>query len=428
MMPFSVLRTWFGGIFSWLILGAAIYALWEWADGVDPPAAARFEEPRPAETEAARAADPLPVDSRRNEEYRDRQGGWPWLASGIGLLALSFGGWLPGLVLLGRPGAAAPAKPTGETKIVERPDGSRLHVEILGAKESPTLLFTHGWSLQSTIWTDVIARMTDRYRIVIWDLPGHGQSRGPTNGDYRLEKLADDLAAVLAVVGSGPVVLVGHSIGGMISQTFCRLHSEQLGKRVVGIVLLHTTYINPLNTALGSGFWKAIEKPILVPLNYLTIWLAPLAWLSNWQSYLNGNLHVMTRVASFSGKQTWGQLNYAAWLAAVAWPGVISRGNLAMLEFDEQKTLPSVEIPVLVVAGRHDRMTCPEASDRLAELLPNSIETSIDSGHLGFWEQAADVAQLLTEFAERCVVVDQAARKDAEIGLRGVTPTVQPNS
>ena len=37
MMPFSVLRTWFGGLLSWLVLGVAAYSLWEWADGVDPP-------------------------------------------------------------------------------------------------------------------------------------------------------------------------------------------------------------------------------------------------------------------------------------------------------------------------------------------------------------------------------------------------------
>ena len=36
MMPFSVLRTWFGGLLSWIILGAAVYCLYEWADGVDP--------------------------------------------------------------------------------------------------------------------------------------------------------------------------------------------------------------------------------------------------------------------------------------------------------------------------------------------------------------------------------------------------------
>jgi pimeloyl-ACP methyl ester carboxylesterase len=186
----------------------------------------------------------------------------------------------------------------------------------------------------------------------------------------------------------------------MICQTFCRLHPNLLGTRVAGIVLLHTTYTNPLNTALGRTFWKAIERPILVPLNYLTMWLAPLALLSNLQSYLSGRLHVATRIASLSGRQTWAQLNYGAWLAAKAWPGVISRGNLAMLAFDEQKTLPSVDIPVLVIAARHDRMTCPDASDRLANLLPNALESSIDAGHLGFWEQPEKLSELIGEFVE----------------------------
>jgi pimeloyl-ACP methyl ester carboxylesterase len=241
--------------------------------------------------------------------------------------------------------------------------------------------------------------MSSRFRLVIWDLPGLGRSQGPANRDFSLEKMAKDLSAVVDAAGKGPVILVGHSIGGMISQTYCRLHAQQLASRVAGIVLLHTTYTNPLHTALGRTLWKAIEKPILVPLNHLTVWLAPLAWLSNIQSFLSGNLHIVTRIASFSGQQTWGQLNYGAWLAAKSWPGVVARGNLAMLAFDEQQTLPHVELPVLVVAAHHDRMTCPDASDRLAALLPGSIESGIRGGHLGFWERPAEVCELISEFA-----------------------------
>jgi pimeloyl-ACP methyl ester carboxylesterase len=393
MMPFSVLRIWFTGLLGWVILGAAAYLLWEWADGIDPAPLVAAHDARTGE---------IIVDAPPQQD-RDRRGGWPYLAAGLGLIAISLIGWLPiGLALSRWGGGFSPRQNrTGKVSVVERPDGSRLHVETFGGEGAPTLLFTHGWSLDGTVWAEVLGKLEGRFRIVVWDLPGLGRSRGPTNRDYRLEKMADDLAAVAASVGGGPVILIGHSIGGMIVQTFCRQHPQEVGARVAGIVLLHSTYTNPLATAFGRRFWKTIERPILIPLNQLTLWLAPLAWLSNWQSFLNGNLHIATRLASFSGQQSWAQLHYAAWLAAIAWPAVVARGNLAMVQFDEQQTLPKVDIPVLVVAARHDRMTCPDASDRLAKLLPQSIETSIKAGHLSFWERPDELAAILTEFAER---------------------------
>ncbi|HUE71949.1 MAG TPA: alpha/beta hydrolase [Pirellulaceae bacterium] len=393
MMPFSVLRIWLGGIFNWLVLAAAIYCLWEWFDGVDPPRPVR-EYRHPQTGEIVAAGEPGPS--------RDRQGGWPYLASGIGLLTIGLAGGWPIVLFLGRPGgSASAAMPKGKVKSIDRPDGTRLHVEVFGGDDAPTLVFTHGWSLDRSVWSELVAKLANRFRVIIWDLPGLGRSHGPASGDYDIDKMAEDLSAVVGAAGRGPVILIGHSIGGMIIQTYCRLHPAQLGSRVTGIVLLHTTYTNPLKTALGSSLWKAIEKPILVPLNHLTIWLAPLAAFSNWQSFLNGNMHIVTRIASFSGQQTWGQLNHGAWLAAVAWPAVVARGNLAMLEFDEQRVLPQVEIPALVIAGRHDRMTKPEASDCLAHLLPNSREASVVGGHLGFWERTSEVAEMITEFAQQ---------------------------
>src|SRR4029078_1706532 len=100
---------------------------------------------------------------------------------------------------------------------------------------------------------------------VVWDLAGLGRSRGPHTGNYSLDKMADDLAAVVQQCSPGPVVLVGHSIGGMIIQTFCRLYAQRLGTKVKGLVLLQTTYTNPLPTALGARCWKSVQRPTLVP-------------------------------------------------------------------------------------------------------------------------------------------------------------------
>ncbi len=396
-MPFSPLRSWVLGIVSWVILGVGVYCIWKWAH--EPPIVERHVHlDRPVENRSDDSAEAKESVQRQTTSSRT----WPWLAAGIALVGLSFGGRLPVSLFLGRPGPDNPKNVlAGNLVTVDRPDGTRLHVEIFGTKSGPTLVFTHGWSLDSTCWGYQLRDLANRFRIVIWDLPGLGHSKGPTNGDYTLEKMAQDLEAVVQNAGKDPVILVGHSIGGMITQTFCRLYPKQLGTRVAGLVLLHTTYINPLRTAFLAALLTAIEKPVLIPLNYLTIWLAPLAWLSNMQSYLNGSLHAMTRFASFAGGQTRRQVDYGAWLAAKAWPAVVGRGNLAMLKFDEQATLLAIEIPVLIIGAEHDRMTKVSASERIEEMVPQGVITRVAAGHLGFWEQHAEVNQLIGEFVEQ---------------------------
>jgi hypothetical protein len=58
----------------------------------------------------------------------------------------------------------------------------------------------------------------------------------------------------------------------------------------------------------------AIQKPVLVPLCYLLIFLSPLIWLMRWMSYLNGNSHIMTRLLTFAGTQTPKQLDFTTLL------------------------------------------------------------------------------------------------------------------
>jgi pimeloyl-ACP methyl ester carboxylesterase len=262
-------------------------------------------------------------------------------------------------------------------------------------------LFTHGWSLDRSDWDGVRAALGDRYHLVFWELAGLGRSTAPRTADHSLEKMAADLEAVLMQATAGPIILVGHSIGGMIQQTFCRLFPQHLEQRVRGLVFVHTTYTNPAKTALGSIILTALQKPVLEPLTFLTIWLAPLMWLSNWQSYWNGSLHLSTRLTSFAGKQTWKHLDHASRLQACAWPAVVGRGMLAMTRFDEQATLPQIHVPALVIAGQDDRLTKPGASQVLAQRLPEAkLITLQPAGHFGLWEQRVEFEAALADFAD----------------------------
>ena len=417
MMPQSVLRPWFLGLFSWAVLGTGIYLLWEWADGKESsPAQTEItvnENAVPATTQQPNGSEPQIYQRNASDGELDRQGGTPYLAWGLALVLFSFVGFLPVLPFLGRPRFDEPrSERAGEQRTVITPDGTEVHVEIYGQNGRPTLLLTHGWSLDSTEWYYVKKEMAARFRVVVWDLPGLGRSQRSKEADYSLEKMARDLEAVLRATSDGPVILVGHSIGGMIVQTFCRIFPQHLSQRVAALALVHTTFTNPLRTALGSTLWTALEKPIIVPLNYLMIWLSPLVWLSNWQSYLNGSLLITSQVSSFAGRQTWGQVEYSSRLFAKASPAVTARGNLEMLSFDEQATLPTINVPVLIVAGGNDRLTKPEASEHLDKMFRHAILTELQpAGHLGHWEQHGEFTTLLAEFVERFGAL--ASRSDA---------------
>jgi pimeloyl-ACP methyl ester carboxylesterase len=207
------------------------------------------------------------------------------------------------------------------------------------------------------------------------------------------------LEAVLGLADGRPAILLGHSIGGMITQTFCRLFPESLGTRVKGIVLAHTTYTNPVRTVKGAAVYTALERPIIVPLLYLTIWLSPLVWLMNWMSYLNGTAHLGTKQTGYAGTESWGQIEWATRYMLQAPPAVLARGMFGMLKYDATETLPTLHIPILVVCGDQDPVCKPEASDFIHNHVPNSeLVPLIPAKHMGLAEHHDDFAKQVRRF------------------------------
>lgn len=109
-----------------------------------------------------------------------------------------------------------------------------------------------------------------------------------------------------------------------------------------------------------------------MPLMYLTIALSPLVWLMNWLSYLNGSAHLMNKLSSFGGTETWEQIDFATRFQPQASPAVLARGMLGMMRYDATKTLAAISVPTLVVAGDRDSTTKPEASERICDSVPGA--------------------------------------------------------
>lgn len=327
-----------------------------------------------------------------------------WLYLGIGLLLWSFLGFLP-ILLIHRPGKDEPT-PLRSKRVqrLVRPDGSEIEVEFYGPDRAPTLILTHGWGPDSTAWYYAKKQLADQFRVVVWDLPGLGKSQKPKNRDYSLEKYARDLEAVLALVDDQPAILVGHSMGGMILLTFSRLFPERLEQHVAGLILVDSTYTNPLKTTTFSKLLMVLQKPLLEPLLHLAIAFSPLLWLASWLSYLNGSVLLTTKISGFTGTETRGQLNFSSLIGIKPPPGVLARGVLAMFRFDETATLPKISVPTLVVVGKSDIATRPFASKHMSAKVPQA-ELSVLSpgGHMSLMERNHQFADIVRAFSNACL-------------------------
>ncbi len=332
---------------------------------------------------------------------------------------LTVGSLLLLFALMGRPSAMkfrpagmnAPGfMKDGQAQTISRPDGTQLHVESYGPASGPVIILTHGWSMDHREWDYAKRDLSDRFRVIVWDLPGLGESTEPSNRDYSLDKMAADLSAVVDYAGK-PVVLVGHSIGGMINLTYCRQHPEQLGSRVVGVVQVDTTYTNPVNTTKSPKFDKSLQKPVYEPLLHLTILTSPLVRALNWLSYRNGLAHLMTASSSFTGAETREQLDYAARRNYEASPAVVARGTLAMLHWDATPVLPKVRTQTLIIEGAQDSTTVPAASRFMRESMPAAELEMVDqAAHLGLLEQNRRYDDAIRRFAETCFARAAASR------------------
>jgi pimeloyl-ACP methyl ester carboxylesterase len=100
----------------------------------------------------------------------------------------------------------------------------KLFYEDTGSGEPP-LLFVHGWTCNHTHWAAQVAHFSPRHRVITVDLRGHGQSDAPEQ-EYTHEGFANDLAWICAELGVERPVVIGHSMGGVVTLVTCALHPE----------------------------------------------------------------------------------------------------------------------------------------------------------------------------------------------------------
>ena len=111
------------------------------------------------------------------------------------------------------------------------PDGTRIAYEEHGPPSAPPVVLLHGLGEGGVSWAAVAPRLAERHRVLALDLRGHGASDWP--GSYALERMCDDVVGVLDALGLDVVVLVGHSLGGVVAYLVAFAHPERVARLVV---------------------------------------------------------------------------------------------------------------------------------------------------------------------------------------------------
>lgn len=285
-----------------------------------------------------------------------------------------------------------------EVRLLERPDGTVLHLEMSGPSDGSPVILVHGWGVDNRAFYYTKRSLLVEHRVVAWDLRGLGTSSPAGQNDYSLDAMADDLAAVVHLAGA-PAVILGHSIGGMIVLRFARRHADQLASDVRSLVLVGTTYTDPTRTMLAASVMHALERPLFTPLMYLTIAFSPVVWAMNWLAYLNGSQIMATAFSGFSGAQTRKQLDFASLFFVKARPSVLARGMLAMFTFDETSSIGNITVPVLIVSADHDPVVQPRAGDHMASVIPNvTLKGLTLSKHMALMERYGEFNDILANF------------------------------
>lgn len=145
--------------------------------------------------------------------------------------AATFLGFFLGCVLV-----AASANGAGTPGVVSSADNTPIAYEVHGGGE-PTLILVHGWSCDSRYWRKQLAHFATRHRVVTVDLAGHGHS-GAGREDYTMRSFGEDVRAVADAVGGDQLILVGHSMGGLVIAEAAHL----LPGRVLGLIAVDSLH------------------------------------------------------------------------------------------------------------------------------------------------------------------------------------------
>ncbi len=249
-----------------------------------------------------------------------------------------------------------------------------LHSETRGSGEP--LVLWHGWGMNLRVFDPLVARLAQHFRVTSFDLPGHGRSAWPAEGD--LDHALPELISRLPP----DCTLAGWSMGGLLA-----LRAAQLAPgRIRALILLHSTPKFVADLSWPHGVADSVLQQFAESLQ-----AAPEKTVAD---FIDLQARGSRDAADLSM-----QLRAALQSHGAARPAALAAG-LALLQRADLRALAArLRVPTLIVAGQYDRVTPPAASRALCALMPDArLEELPRAGHAGFVSHAEPVAALCADW------------------------------
>ena len=258
-----------------------------------------------------------------------------------------------------------------------RANGVEIHYALDGPPGAPVVTLSHSIAADLTMWDPTVPALTPRYRVLRYDIRGHGGSEAPP-GEYTLEALAEDARALLRALGIARTHWVGLSLGGMIGQALALSAPEALA----GLVLCDT----------ASGM-----PPEMKP-----VWNERIAMVEG-QGGTGGFDDVLARwfTPGFAQANPGVVATTLAMIARTS-PRGFAGCAAAIRDLDFTERLAAIRVPTLLIVGEQDEATPPIASQFMQALIKDAELVILPSAaHLSNVEQPEAFNRALTAFLAR---------------------------
>jgi pimeloyl-ACP methyl ester carboxylesterase len=266
-------------------------------------------------------------------------------------------------------------------KTIALPNGESLAYIDMGEHSGPAVVLIHGYTDNARDWVPMLPYVSKRYRLILVDIRGHGQSSKPECCYTRLD-FAYDIKLLLDALGVRKADIVGHSLGSIIAQTF----AEYWPERTAHVVLISSTGGSPSGApkkAPQFDFAAEIRKlkdPIDADSPFMIAW---------WDSPTPVDPDFIRR-----------QRKDAAGIPLRVWLAVLDQGLAANNMYgDLQSTLPRLQARTLLIWGSKDPIMEEDMRQSLRDALPSAkVKIFEGLGHNPFWEDPRGVADAINAF------------------------------
>lgn len=322
--------------------------------------------------------------------------------------------------------------PGTTSQVLRTSDGVGLHVEIdqplaETVTSGVSVLLAHGYTLDSRSWTFQRRALSQAgHRVVLWDQRGHGRSESGPPERHTITRLGEDLHEVLtAVAPSGPLALVGHSMGAMAMMSYAARHGARLGERLQAVALVSTSAggLDAVRWGLGRRVGSLVNQ--VGPVAAARVARYP-RMVRAVRRHPSAILRAVLAASAFGARVPAPVRRLTSDMILGTDPAVMASFAPTLRTHDTYAALESLSgVPVLVLVGDRDLLTPLAHSARIAQALPHAEHVVVrGGGHILMLEHPQCVSGHLLRLLERAGRGDvwagaSAAPRHTVVDLRG---------